>query len=308
MLYRDTEIVKNPIVSVMMRAYNNEKYIKEAVDSVLSQKTDYPYEIIIGDDYSSDNTLSIALEYQKLNPQKIVVIHNEKNLRVAANTNEILKHCRGSYIAICDCDDFWQDEDKIQKQIEFMEHNVDVVATYHDEILVDEKGVCINDSFIPIERKRNFSQDELRQGYWILTTTLCFRSIANQDIITHMTNKVYNEDTFIISLLGNYGRGVYMQTIKPSAYRQQQSGVWSMQNSARRTLMILSTTGELMLYYRKKGNKQFFRYYQNRMLTNFASVLSTILSKDDKKFYKTLLNQYWPYIGLRNLLYYRRYI
>lgn len=117
--------VKKPFVSVVMIAYNVSKYIKEAIESVLSQKTDFPVELIIGEDCSTDNTREICLEYQKKYPNIIRVLCHEKNLGLTPNCIATHDACKGKYIALLDSDDYWTDNNKLQKQIGFLEANPD---------------------------------------------------------------------------------------------------------------------------------------------------------------------------------------
>ncbi|GHV57477.1 hypothetical protein FACS1894182_06410 [Bacteroidia bacterium] len=107
-----------------MVTYNHEKYIAEAIEGVMTQKNDFPIELVIGEDCSTDNTRQICLEYKKKYPNKIKLLLPEKNCGVMPNFIETLKNCTGKYIAICEGDDYWIDPLKLQKQVDFLEKSI----------------------------------------------------------------------------------------------------------------------------------------------------------------------------------------
>ena len=116
----DREILcKNPLVSVVVSTYNQENFIRQAIDSVLMQKANFEYEVLIGDDCSSDKTGEICAEYQKKFPDKIRFVTAEVNVRKLGGNGTRLRHlARGEFIAPLEGDDYWTDPEKLQKQIE----------------------------------------------------------------------------------------------------------------------------------------------------------------------------------------------
>ncbi len=112
---------KNPLVSVRMITYNHEPYIAQAIEGVAKQETKYPFELIIGEDCSTDGTMEIVLEYQKKYPDIIRIITSDKNVGMKKNSFRIRKVCRGKYIAFCEGDDYWHHPDKLQKQADYLE-------------------------------------------------------------------------------------------------------------------------------------------------------------------------------------------
>lgn len=117
--------MKKVKVSVCIITYNQEKYIHDCLKGVLSQKTNFDIEIIIGDDCSSDKTRTICKSIQDKYPELIKLIARKKNLGMAENWAQTIKSCNGKYIALCEGDDYWTDELKLQKQIDFLELNSD---------------------------------------------------------------------------------------------------------------------------------------------------------------------------------------
>jgi glycosyltransferase involved in cell wall biosynthesis len=121
-----------PLVSVHMITYNHGPYIAQAIEGVLQQETDFPIELIIGEDCSADCTREIALEYQKKYPDIIRVLTSEKNVGMNKNARRVLATCRGKYIAFCEGDDYWHHPGKLQMQIDFLNAHAECVLVYSD--------------------------------------------------------------------------------------------------------------------------------------------------------------------------------
>ena len=116
-----------PVVSVHMMAYRHEKYIAEAIESVMMQKTDFEFELIIGEDASPDKTREICFEYQRKYPDKIRVLWSDANVfSIGGNEVRITAACRGEFIAFCEGDDYWTDPYKLQKQVDVMRKHPNV--------------------------------------------------------------------------------------------------------------------------------------------------------------------------------------
>lgn len=106
-----------------MITYNHADYLAEAIEGVVKQSCDFPFELIIGEDASSDATRQIALEYQKRFPEIIRVIYSENNVGMNINSKRIFEKARGEYIAYCEGDDFWIDTEKLKKQVAIIKQN-----------------------------------------------------------------------------------------------------------------------------------------------------------------------------------------
>lgn len=134
-------------VSVSIITYNHQNYISQAIDSVLMQKTNFDYEIIIGEDDSEDNTRAIVKEYKERYPDRIKLFLNSRenviyvNRRPTGRWNAVnnLKHARGQYIALLDGDDYWTSPEKLQKQVQFLENHPECAICFHNvEILYED--------------------------------------------------------------------------------------------------------------------------------------------------------------------------
>lgn len=117
--------VPEPLVSIRTSTYNHEKYIRQCIEGILMQKTDFPFEYIIGEDCSTDGTMAIVREYAQKYPDVIRVVTDDVNVGMRANGLRCIERCRGKYMAICEGDDWWTDPHKLQKQVDFLESHPD---------------------------------------------------------------------------------------------------------------------------------------------------------------------------------------
>lgn len=129
-----------PLVSVTILTYNHEKYIRECLDSVVCQQTDFPFEVIVADDASTDNAPQIIQEYADKYPNLIVPILRKKNIGICANSIDVVKRCRGKYIAALDGDDSWCNPKKLQIQFDFLEQHPDYSGIFSWANTIDNKG------------------------------------------------------------------------------------------------------------------------------------------------------------------------
>ena len=117
-----------PLVSVAVITYNMERYLRPLLDSILKQKVNFPYEIVIDDDHSPDGSREIILEYAKNYPDVIRPRLREQNVGGSRNMYGVMQQCEGKYIAILEGDDFWEDENKLQYQVDFLEAHPEYIG------------------------------------------------------------------------------------------------------------------------------------------------------------------------------------
>lgn len=133
-------LTDTPLVSVFCVTYNHEKYIAKAIESFLMQKTSFLVEVVIGEDCSSDKTREICEEYQRRFPDKIRLVFSDGNVGPAKNFMRTIKASRGRYLAYCEGDDYWSDENKLQKQVDFLESHPDYSISSHDVDVAEADG------------------------------------------------------------------------------------------------------------------------------------------------------------------------
>lgn len=135
--------MEQPLVSVRCITYNHEPYIAQALDGFLMQKTNFPFEVIVHDDASTDRTADIVREYEKKHPKIIRTIYqteNQYSKRDGSIGRIMNAACRGRYIAICEGDDYWIDGNKLQMQVDFLEANPEYSAYYSNVEGIDAEG------------------------------------------------------------------------------------------------------------------------------------------------------------------------
>ena len=131
---------QTPLVTVLVTTYNQEKYIAQALDSVLAQKTDFPFEIYVSEDCGTDGTRTILQDYARSYPDMIRLNLRDKNVGISRNWYEGLCAARGEYVCTLEGDDWWLDDCKLQKQMNFLREHPDYVAVSHTIRLTDDAG------------------------------------------------------------------------------------------------------------------------------------------------------------------------
>jgi glycosyltransferase involved in cell wall biosynthesis len=170
-----------PMVTVRTSTYQHAPYIKQCIEGVLMQETSFPFEYIIGEDFSTDGTREIVFGYAKRYPDKIRVITADYNVGMKANGLRCIEASRGKYMALCEGDDYWTDPLKLQKQVNFLEENDDYVMCYHDAMVIGENGNIIATSKMPEHNRRDYTREELILGRTnVLTLSLLYRNILKE--------------------------------------------------------------------------------------------------------------------------------
>ncbi len=177
--------MNTPLVSICCITYNHAQFIRKCLDGFLMQQTDFPIEILIHDDCSTDGTTEIICEYEAKYPDLIFPLYEEENQYQQGKAAEIdfynYRRARGKYIAYCEGDDYWTDPLKLQKQVDFMEANPEYSVCFHD---FEEYDVRNNQTRkIDLSTRGNFMDDGveitpamyLRHSYWGQPLTMLFR-------------------------------------------------------------------------------------------------------------------------------------
>lgn len=163
-------------VSVCCFTYNHAPYLREALDSVLMQKTSFQYEVIIGDDCSTDESQNIILEYYNKFSSIIRPIFQPVNSKGKKNFNDVYNSARGEYVITLETDDYWTDSSKLQKQVNFLDSNPNYIAVAHNCTIVDQNSSILDENY-PSIKKGIFTfkafGDGLLPGQ---TTTIMYRN------------------------------------------------------------------------------------------------------------------------------------
>jgi len=150
-----------PLVSIVMLTYNHDRYIERAISSIISQKFLGSFELIIGDDCSTDETGNIVRHFHDRYPGIIRLVTSEKNVGADANFKRCLRACKGKYIALCEGDDYWHDEYKLKMQIEFLDANPGIGGVHSDfKHLIQDNG-----RWLAMDRFHQQSRGPITTGY-----------------------------------------------------------------------------------------------------------------------------------------------
>ena len=141
--------MSNLKVSVIFITYNHEKYVEKALRSVCEQETDFAYEVVVGEDCSTDSTREILKRVASEYPDKVRLLFRDKNFgRPTLNVYNTTMECRGEYLAYLEGDDYWTDKKKLQKQVDFLEEHPEYIACTHGCVMINENSEEITDEEI----------------------------------------------------------------------------------------------------------------------------------------------------------------
>lgn len=211
-------------VSVCITAYNHGEYIAQAIDSVLLQKTDFDFEIVIGEDDSTDDTRKIVKGYKEQYPDKIrLFLNDRKNViyidgRPTGRWNFMnnIRNAEGDYIALLDGDDYWTSPDKIQKQSDFLDNHPDCAMCFHAVRILFEGDGRSEHIAEPHGRKNVYTLKDLLKGNFIYTCSVMFRNgllpefpewfsrVAWADWPLHILNAEHGDIGYIPEVMGTY--------------------------------------------------------------------------------------------------------
>ncbi len=163
-------------LSVSIITYNHEQYISQALDSVLMQEVDFEYEIVIGEDCSSDATRSILESYRQRFPDRIKLLNPGQNQGMIRNFASTISVCRGDFIALLEGDDYWTSPHKLQKQVDYLERHPECVACFHNVHLVHEGSPEMNRLFHMLPPKEHHSLRDVVSSHFIPTCSTVFRN------------------------------------------------------------------------------------------------------------------------------------
>ncbi|HOL99061.1 MAG TPA: glycosyltransferase [Bacteroidales bacterium] len=297
--------MNDPLISICCITYNHEKFIAEAIEGFFMQKTNFNYEIIISDDYSTDNTLNIINKYisDPKNNGKIKCFHHPQNIGMIPNFIFALQHCTGKYIALCEGDDFWTDPFKLKKQVDFLENNHDFYAVFHNAIIVDKNSKRIkNFHNKEIDSEHNF--ESIIQGWFVPTASIVFRNDA--EILQGMKElisktEIISGDRLLLAFIGNQGKIKYFSDIM-SAYRKHGGGISSCGNH----LLIFKSNINFFKELRKYFYPKYYNTITNQIL-RWQGIYSVELYKN-KKYSKYFIELFKTFLYIRTLNEFKAFI
>lgn len=242
-----------PLVSVCVITYQHKNYIKQCIDGILSQKTDFPFEILIGEDGSVDGTREICEAYAEQYPQLIRLFcwdrHTDRSEFPGGpgryNILHTLKEAKSAYIALCEGDDYWIDEHKLQQQVSFLQSHPDFAMSFH-AVNVDDGSQIKADNLTDV-RKDEFSIHDLARGNFIHTPSVVYRNILPAEFpVFFKTAPVL--DYLLHLYISQQGKIKYFP--EPMAvYRVHGESYWSSKSQHARSILWLSVLNPLVSYF-----------------------------------------------------------
>lgn len=216
-----------PVVSVCCYTYNQRHLLRDALEGFLAQETDFPVEIVVQDDASTDGTDELIRRYAANHPALFRPVFHAENasLRGISPMLSCLGHCQGEFVAICEGDDYWNYPRKLQLQVEFLRANPDCVGCIHDAKVVDAEAKVLMESCINRKAGRYTRDDCIG---WLLggypTCSLVFRREALRDIPQYLVN--IPRDTTLDIAITKYG-DLGVLDANMSVYRKHAGATWS---------------------------------------------------------------------------------
>jgi glycosyltransferase involved in cell wall biosynthesis len=283
--------MNNPeiMVSVCCITYNQEKYIAEALDGFLMQKTNFKYEIIIGDDCSTDNTRAIVESYRQKHSDKIKVLNHDSNIGSIKNQVKTFNISKGKYVAMCDGDDYWTHPLKLQKQIDFLERNPKYVICCHYTRVIDDTGELVYEDPSPVTLEFDYEDVLVGKKDETRVCSIVFKNIPEiQNIgLENWYYTTFGADTFLkLYATANTNEKIYVLPEVMGVYRLHKDGVYSMIDGRVRKRKMINDFNILInnFSYSAHYKKELLKIYITQYFLfdirnyNFQKAINTIIT------------------------------
>lgn len=215
---------RSPLISVCMITYGHEAYIKQAIEGVLMQECSYQIELIVADDCSPDHTQQIvqSIIQEHVNGSWIRYTRHIENKGMMPNFIWALQECHGTYVALCDGDDFWTDSFKLQKQVDFLENNPNYVMSFHPCEFLNPLQAFVKQPLEAVSYK--YTVKNLLVKWGIPTAAIVFKNEAIKDGFPSWIYEMASGDIVLVLMLLEKGEFKLLSDYM-CVYRQQNQGV-----------------------------------------------------------------------------------
>jgi glycosyltransferase involved in cell wall biosynthesis len=251
-------------VSVLVMTYNHANFIRQALESVLMQTTNFAYEILISEDCSTDGTREIVTEFQQRYPDKIRLLLSEQNLHSNAIVVRGIQAAQGQYIALLDGDDYWTSPDKLQKQVDFLDSHPECAMCFHNAAVVYEDGSQKARNWTSPHQKEISTLEDMWLGNFIATCSTMFRRGLCGEVPAWYDSLFPITDWPLHLLNAEQGNIGYVNEVM-GAYRYHQGGLYSPLSETRKleeTLKFYKTMNRNLNYrYEKIINTAISKYF-----------------------------------------------
>jgi len=239
-------IKQEPLVSVWMTTYNHERYIAEAIKSVVMQKTKFKFELVIGEDCSTDNTAKICREYAQMYPDIIKLFVREKNLGMMENGFQTFSQTKGKYIACLEGDDYWIDDNKLQMQVDALENDKNAVICFTKVKFWDEiSQEYVENTALNFIDKSRFSFFDILKLNVISTGSVLFENKFNSMLPQEIYLFPIGDWLIYLFLMLNGNEAIYLNKVT-TVYRKHDGGIYSQTSQLSRILLNISIYEKLL--------------------------------------------------------------
>jgi glycosyltransferase involved in cell wall biosynthesis len=257
-------------LSVAMVTYNHEKYIGQAIESILAQKVNFEYEIVIGEDCSTDGTRAVVREFQRRYPDRIRLLFRDHNVGANRNFAESIEACQGEYLAILDGDDYWMATDKLQKQIDFLDAHPEcaICCGRARPLHADTQDFDTKWNDLPSCPAGTYAVEDILKANFVMPCTAVLRRCLIGPFPKWFFEMKLG-DWPLCAMVARYGEIELMDGVM-AAYRVHQGGVWSS--------MPQDTRSEESLRMLKALNKELQYAYSDTIREVIASMHLSLIS------------------------------
>lgn len=301
----------DPLVSVCVSTYQHEEFIEECLNSILAQKADFPFEILIGEDESKDKTRDICKKYAEKHPDKIRLFLRDRKtsnlydendeLVIRFNVKWLRVSSRGKYIALCEGDDYWTDEYKLQKQIDFMEANPDYSICFHNaKVIYTYKSD--QHKFAELE-EGEYQGVDIYDKWLIPTASAVFKKecIDNADHFFNI-NFLFG-DIVLFLTLAERGRIWFIDEVM-SVYRKHEGSLtYRINDNPKKVQQLIRHEKEICNVFPEK-----YRKYGNKKLSIFYFILFRKTYKSDFIYSLKMLIQSFFYSKKRSMKLFGKFV
>ncbi len=249
-------------VSACIITYNQEAYLKQCLDAAVNQKIDFEYEIVIGDDNSTDGTSAICADYAQRFPKLIKYHRRSQNLGMVGNWMQTIKDCSGDFIALCEGDDYWSDTQKLQKQTQFLMQFPEYVLCFHKANVLKSDGTLVADFITNPPGKHENLLDLATAGNFIHTPTVMFRNVIEHFPPEFSATPI--ADFFLYMLLAEKGK-IKQLTENMAVYRYG-VGVHTSKTAIKRVTADFNLYSLLISYSKNYGVNEHLLARQRALL------------------------------------------
>lgn len=212
-------------VSVSMVTYNHGPFIAQAIESALMQKADFDFEIVVGDDCSTDGTRSIVAGYASRHPEIVKPVFHSANIGGPRNFASTVNACTGEYVALLDGDDYWTSPHKLQRQVEFLDRNSDFSVCFHNTREIEE-GVPGPGSLLnPPDQPQATSIPDLLRCNYVGTASVMYRRRLQSALPDFIFQAAY-VDWLVLLSHARFGKLGYLPE-EMAVWRRHKGGAWS---------------------------------------------------------------------------------